>query len=395
MRALHVIPAVASRYGGPSTAIGPMCRALVNQGIETQILATDADGPGRLAVPLAAKTTWDGVPAIFFRRNASEAFKYSFGLSRWLRGHVQEFDVVHVHAVLSHASLAAGAACRRAGVPYIVRPLGTIARWSLGQKPWRKKAVLALAANRMLRRAAAIHCTSQGERDDAIAVFGLTRSVVIPLGIDPSWSDAGVAVRDSARPYVLALSRLHPKKDLELLIDAFLDAKEQVHGGWRLVIAGDGDRDYVARLGERIVARGAGDRVSLQGWVEGSAKQQLVRGAALFALASRHENFGLAVLEAMAAGVPALVSEEVQIAHEIQAAGAGWVVARTRDAFTRSLQIAMTNPELRERASRSARTLGARFTWPQVGRQLASLYRAACSADGIQDASLVCAASGR
>src|SRR4051812_48377431 len=113
MRALHVIPAVAVRYGGPSAAIVPMCRALIEQGIDAQIATTDADGDATLAVPLGTTTSWEGVPAIFFRRNISEAFKYSRGMAAWLDGHVASFDVVHIHAVLSHAPLAAAAACRR------------------------------------------------------------------------------------------------------------------------------------------------------------------------------------------------------------------------------------------------------------------------------------------
>ena len=150
MRVLHVIPAVASRYGGPSAAITPMCRALMDAGLDVRLVSTDADGPGRLAVSLGEDTTWGGVPTLFFPNDATESFKYSRSMAAWLDAHVREFDLVHIHAVLSHAPIAAGAACRRAGVPYIVRPLGTVASWSLASKPWRKKLLLALGAR--LRR---------------------------------------------------------------------------------------------------------------------------------------------------------------------------------------------------------------------------------------------------
>src|SRR5689334_14855658 len=100
MRVLHVIPAVAARYGGPSAAIVPMCRALIEQGVDTTIATTDADGLERLAVTVGSMTSWQGVPAIFFHRTISESFKYSIGLSAWLRQHVADFDVVHIHAVL-------------------------------------------------------------------------------------------------------------------------------------------------------------------------------------------------------------------------------------------------------------------------------------------------------
>src|SRR5690242_6756974 len=134
MRALHVIPAVASRYGGPSAAVVPMCDALVKAGVDTLIVTTNADGERTLDVPIGEPTMWRGVPAVFFNRTFSESFKYSPGLARWLRRHVTEFDVVHIHAVLSHTCLSAASACRTHRVPYILRPLGTLAPWSLRQK---------------------------------------------------------------------------------------------------------------------------------------------------------------------------------------------------------------------------------------------------------------------
>src|SRR5216683_7337951 len=126
MRVLHVIPSVAPRYGGPSNAVLAMCRALGRKGVDVLIATTDADGEGRLPVEHGRVTSYGGTPAIFFPRQWSEAFKYSHPLAHWLDQHVADFDAVHVHAVFSHACLAAGQACRRAGVPYVVRPLGTL-----------------------------------------------------------------------------------------------------------------------------------------------------------------------------------------------------------------------------------------------------------------------------
>src|SRR5262249_37786767 len=140
LRVLHVIPSVAPRDGGPSAAIAPMCRALAECGVEPFIVATDADGSGRLPLPIGEPSEWNGIPAVFFRRDLSTSLKYSRGVSRWLRDNVANFDVVHVHALMSHASLAAATASRRSDVPYIIRPLGTIAPWSLSQKRFRKRA---------------------------------------------------------------------------------------------------------------------------------------------------------------------------------------------------------------------------------------------------------------
>src|SRR4051794_2864178 len=107
-----------------------MCRALRKQGTDVLIATTDADGPSRLAVELGRTIDFQGVPTIFFARQWSERFSYSRPLARWLDRQVANFDAVHIHAVFSHACIAAARACRRHLVPYIVRPLGSLDPWS-------------------------------------------------------------------------------------------------------------------------------------------------------------------------------------------------------------------------------------------------------------------------
>src|SRR5215471_21324983 len=163
LRVLQVIPGVATRYGGPSQVIFKMCQALGSEGAEVMLATTDADGRGRLRVPLADPTIYNGVRTIFFPRQYGEGFKYSMPLARWLECNAAEFDVAAIHAVFSHSSLAAARACNRFAIPYIVRPLGSLSGWSLSQKPLRKRLVWHLAVREMLQSAAAIHYTSKEE----------------------------------------------------------------------------------------------------------------------------------------------------------------------------------------------------------------------------------------
>jgi glycosyltransferase involved in cell wall biosynthesis len=369
---LHVIPSVAARYGGPSHAIGPMCRALAAHGVRTTILTTNADGPHRLPVPLGSLTEWEGVPAVFFNRDTSEAFKYSRGLARWARGHVRDFDVVHIHAVLSHASLTAAASSYRHGVPYVMRPLGTLAPWSLGQKSWRKRVLLTVAARRTVANAAAIHCTSEEEKRGIEIAFPEARPLVIPLGIDPRFLE-GASVPDVARPYVLSVSRLHPKKNLETLIDAFLDVTAD-RPEWRLVIAGAGDPEYTRQLTQFIEARGAAGRVELAGWVDGPRKRTLMQRASLFALVSMHENFGISLLEALACGVPAVATRNVDLSEPIAHAGAGWIVEPSRHSVKEGLTAALSAHDGLAARGLAAKQLATRFTWPSIAAELSMMY---------------------
>jgi glycosyltransferase involved in cell wall biosynthesis len=161
---LHVIPAVAPRYGGPSAAIIGMCHALRELDMSTLVATTDADGDGRLDVADGEVQDYEGIPMVFFPRQASEAYKWSAPLAVWLRQHVRDFDVVHIHAVFSHSSVASARACLNHQVPYVLRPLGTLDPWSLNRHRWRKQVLIRFGAGRLLAGASAMHYTTDVER---------------------------------------------------------------------------------------------------------------------------------------------------------------------------------------------------------------------------------------
>ena len=382
LRILHVIPAIAPRYGGPTEAIFGMCRALGRRGIDVMIGTTDADGPGHLDITRGTAIVHRGVPTLVFRRQFSERFGYSRPIAAWLGRTAGRYHAVHVHAVFSHPSIAAARACRRRDVPYVVRPLGSLDPWSLRQNAAAKRVLWHVAVKRMLTSAAAVHYTTEQERHLAESALGLRNGVVIPIGVEladltKEESSGLFRTRHPAvgrGPYVLTLSRLHPKKNIELLIDAFLSTI----GGlgtvdWHLVVAGNGDADYVRALRQRAATHP--DRVLFVGWLEGEERASALREAALLALPSHQENFGLAVAEAMAAGVPVLVSEQVNLAPEIRAHQAGWVSGLEATALSAALCDAFTSEAERRRRGAAGRALvEARFSWGRVAADLERLY---------------------
>jgi glycosyltransferase involved in cell wall biosynthesis len=370
MKVLHVIPAVAPRYGGPSVSVPALCRALLAAGLDVTLLSTDADGPAELDVPLGEAIRYEGVRSLFFRRHLGDGFKYSAGLARWLRHHVAGFDLVHIHAVFSHSSLAAAGACRRAGVPYVVRPLGSLSPWGLRRKAVRKRMLQALAVRGMLDRAVALHFTSERERELAGPVTADRDSMVVPLGIDAGWLERPVAAGPDRDRTIVAMGRLHPVKNLELLVEAFAALERSgVTGGWRLVLCGDGDADYRTRL----EAAGRG-QVSFAGWLDDACKRDLLASAAIFAQPSHQENFGMAVLEALASEMPVVVTPAVGLAKDVAAASAGWVADPTVTAWTDVLGQAMVGTNERSVRGHRARRLAGRFSWPRVGAELAARY---------------------
>lgn len=363
-----------------------MCRALPDCGVEPLIVTTDADGKGgRLPVDIDRVLALAGARTLFFRRRWSEAYKYSFGLSRWLSANVSNYDLVHIHAVFSHSCLAAARACRRHGVPYVVRPLGTLDPWSLRQKRFRKCLFWYGGVKRMLQGAAAIHYTTVDERQLAEALPRLPTGVVIPLGVDeellrPAASSSSFRQEHKAleqSPYVLMLGRLHPKKGLEPFIECFLRLTNRPpFRNWKLVLAGEGDGAYTAKLKRLVVCGGGDDRVVFAGWLGGDDRIAAIREAALLALPSYQENFGLSAVEALACGVPVLVSEFVNIADAIREEDAGWVTGLDQADLSRTLADALVSEDERLRRGAGGATLvRKRYTWSAVARQLSDLYR--------------------
>ena len=375
MNILHVIPGVARRYGGPTQAIFELCRALQREDLEVEICTTDSDGPNRLPVKVNTPVEYEGVRCHFFRREWTETFQYSPSMKLWLDQNVARYDLVHIHAIFSHALPAAANACCQHGIPYIVRPAGSLEPWCIRQKPVRKWVAWHAFVHRALSHAAAIHYTTEQERVGTESAFGLQRGIVVPNGVPEHLAQATRPPSEKP-PTLLALSRIHPKKGLDLLLRVFIELKTQGQLiGWRLIIAGDGERRYVEHLQNLARGTAAEPFVEWTGWLESDTKLSAMRKASLFVLSSHQENFGIGVLEAMACGTPVLVSRHVGLATEIQEARAGWVVgldaAGLRDGL---IEACGADDELEQRGVAARRLVRERFTWPRIAAEWTSRY---------------------
>jgi glycosyltransferase involved in cell wall biosynthesis len=345
-----------------------MCRALMQQGIEVLLLST-TDGLSETRDVVEYK----GVPAIIFPPQWGASFKYSRPLASWLSSKIRNFDLAHIHAVFNHSSVAASQACRKAGVPYIIRPLGTLDPWSMTQKSLRKRLFWQVTGKAMLHHAAAVHYTSEVEKLSTEGHLGLNHGKVIALGIDANNSNSNAQLR--GEPYVLVLSRLHPKKGLHVLIDAFLALVEQGElANWRLIIAGDGLPDYVSKLKAKVAASPQRNRIVFTGWLDDENKHAMLGGASLLALPSHQENFGLCVMEALSHAVPVLVSPNVNLAAEIVSANAGWIAAVDKDALTAKLIEALGDEDELVKRGRAGKQLSQKYSWENTASALIKVY---------------------
>jgi glycosyltransferase involved in cell wall biosynthesis len=387
LRVLHVIPSLGPARGGPSVALPIMARGLTRCGVEIHVAATDDNGSDRLSIPLNQAVVGDGVAVWYFPRQA-RTYTFSWPLTRWLVRHVSDYDLVHIHALFSYPSVSAAWCAQRAGVPYVVRPLGTLNRWGMTRRrPWLKRLSFALVERRILTGAAAVQYTSEQECEEARELGVQAHAVVIPLGIElnehenlPS-PDKFLCRHPSLaeRTIILFMSRLDPKKGLDLLLPAFAQLRT-THPDTALVIAGSGPRNFIDSLQNQVQNLSLADNVLMTGFLSGEDKLAALAASDLFVLPSYSENFGIAPVEAMAAGLPVILSDRVGIAKEVQDAEAGFVVSCDASAVAEALHCLVSNADLRRRLGDNARSLaGDRFSSDAAAHRLVDLYRSVLS----------------
>lgn len=383
MRVLHVVASLAPRHGGPTSAAFGMVSALREQGVDASLLSSDDDVGAALDVPLNEWTTRSDVPVLYLprvqaRQHTLVGFTYTPGMKDWLRMHVRDYDFIHIHTVFSHPANVAMREARRAGVPYAVRPLGQLCRWSMQQRGWVKRLQLALVTRRNIDGAAFIHTTAAMESEETAELGFKSPCRVLAHGIDmpPEIPDARLSLRQelgvpSDMPVVVFMSRFHEKKGIELLLRACTHLT-----CFKLVLAGVGDPPYEARLRALVTELKLDDHVHWHGFVEGDAKWRLLQGSDLFVLPSYSENFGIAVLEAVACGLPVLISDQVALADDVRLHRVGRVTAL--DDLPGALAAMMADDsELADIRLRARKVAAEHFSWPAAARRLIQAYESA------------------
>ena len=368
MRVLHVVPTYlpATRYGGPIFAVHGLCKALAARGHEVEVFTTNVDGDGVSDVPLGTAVEWEGVRVRYFEPVMRRLY-YSPAMRRALHARIHEFDLVHAHSVFLWPTASAARAAHGAGVPYVISPRGMLVP-ELIQRRSRlaKMAWITLVERRNFLHACAIHFTSERERDDAVRLgVVVPRAAIAPNGIDiPRLCGEP---RDPS--LILYLGRINWKKGIDRLIDAVART-----GGARLVIAGRDDENYAATLAVH-------ERVTFVGEVNGEAKERLLATAAMLVLPSISENFGNAVLEAMAQATPVIVTPGVGLARDVEEAGAGIVTDGDPVPLAAAIERLLVDEALRLTMGGRGRALvEGRFGWDRVAVAMESLYHSCLSA---------------
>ena len=342
MRLLHVIRSVSPAQGGTAEGLRQSVLATAALGHHAEVLTLDADGDDWVAAFPAPTHTLGPV---------GSTYGYCRRLVPWLRENARDYDAVVVHGLWQYHSLATWRALRGGRVPYFVYPHGMLDPWFKRHYPLKhlkKRLYWPWAERRVLRDAAAVLFTAEEEQRLAAESFATYRvaPAVVGFGIDldasaqASSASTFLAGRPELRGkrIVLFLGRIHEKKGGDLLIEAFAEVARDVPA-LHLVMAGPDDRGHERSRLEAMAARlGIDERVTWTGLLVCADKWSALRAAEVFALPSHQENFGVAVVEALALGLPVVVSDKVNIWREIERAGAGFAGSDTAEATAASLR---------------------------------------------------------
>ncbi len=382
MRVTHVIPGLTYERGGTSTVLEALTRHQVAAGLDVTVLRTDQGARrGERPVPLAT-----GVQERVAKVIGPDRVAYAPGFARLVRDQLPRTDILHVHSVFTypvHATLRAAAKSR---VPVVLSPHGILHRRRLVMSPRQKRVYLSIWGGLVRRACTVWHYTSDEEAAESWPYDNSPR-FVLGLGIDPEPFEIDRAAarqavatrwpRISDRPYVLFLGRIHPLKRPDLMLESFLaSAPADCH----LVFAGPDEVGLWADLAGRYLRDpAAADRVAFLGPVVGADKYALLAGARLFALPSEHENFGVTIIEALAAGTPVLASDRADAGRAAE--GYAETVPLEPAVWRAALRATLTRPAVTAEWSESTRRwVRDRFGWGPLVARLTDQYTRILSA---------------
>ncbi len=359
-RVIHVVPRIHDEASGPSYSVVRLCQSLIHKGEDVRLAVME---------PVPEKQDFEFICA----------FPYGFGprllavspsMKRWLREQAVsgKAAVIHNHSLWIMPNMYPGDAVRGTACKLVLAPRGTLSSWALSHSALKKRLMWWWRQKRVLERAHAFHATSMTELEE-IRALGFRQPVaVIPNGIDIPSPD-----EKKTRRQVLFLSRIHPKKGLPLLLEAW-GRIEKDFPDWELIIAGPDERGHLAEL-RNLAGALSLTRCVFPGPLLGDDKLAAYRTASLFVLPSHSENFGMVVAEALAAGTPAIVTKGAPWAG-LEREGAGWWVDISVDSLEMAMRSAMAKSpeELKQMGRRGREWMKRDFSWDRIAADMAAFY---------------------
>ena len=380
MKVLHIVASMASEYGGPGASVLGLTSALMHEGISCEIFTTrwkdsHADAMRPSAVPIHRFDV--GFLAQFW-----PGYSKALAKALWNKIGGGTFDLVHVHEPWHYPGFIAFRAARRRGIPYVLSPHGEFGEYCLRHKAFKKQIYMGMIQGHILKFADSLHALTKEEMASISKVGYKSSCFVVPNGIDssqfeklPDISEFMAAYPDlSGKRVILFMGRLHSKKGLDVLARSYVSLSHKFKDVALLVVGPDEDGTR-KRMESILKVSPALRRVVFTGMLTGKDKLAALACADLFVLSSYSEGFSMAVLEALAGGLPVVISKHCNFP-EVSEHDAGFVVELNDAALTEAISTLLSDDQLRIRMGQNGLNLvREKYTWDAIAASMAGLYR--------------------
>lgn len=375
MRVLHVAASLSPEWGGPVKVIQGLTESLVKRGVEISIFAPSKNQQEAI-IP-------EGVNVRLFPESIFTKIwrNHSFHLSKTLRKEAGRFDIMHIHEIWHHSHFAAYRIAKSLGIPFIVTIHGALEPWGLNFKKFKKKVYSSLIQRRILEQASALHAITTREVE-SIKNFKINNKiVVIENGIDlnefqnlppkQKLVEHFPELRD--KEILLFLGRLHINKGLDILIRAFSRVVEK-HPNARLLLVGPDENGYKEHIVRLIREENITEKVIFTGLLVGEKKHSALSGADLFVLPSYSEGFSISILEAMASGLPVIITKPCNFP-EVEEQNAGIVINPNVSELEDAMSKLLANTEIRQNMGKNGKKLIMdKYNWGTISDKMLNLY---------------------
>ena len=359
LRVLHTTASLDADHGGPPRTISAVAEHLGRLGLDVGVLALAQTGSASTVQPDPAAAS-----TLFVAPGRAPARRFRQAIGAWRP------ELVHDHGLWLPTNHAAARAAHAAGVPFVASARGMLEPWARNHGRLKKSVAWWAYQRRDLASAALLHATAPSEAESLRAAGLRVPIAVVPNGVEVP-PEAPPAPRSGARR-ALFLSRVHPKKGLPMLLDAWAALAPE---GWELVLAGPDEGGHRAELDAQARRLGLGGAVTFAGPVADGDKWALYRSADLFVLPTHSENFGVVVAEALASGVPVLTTTGAPWA-ELVSHQCGWWVDPEPRAIREALAAALgaSDAEREAMGERGRALVEAVYGWPGIAARMAEAY---------------------
>lgn len=353
MKILQVVPSYkpAYVYGGPIESVAKLCEGLAAAGHTVDVYTTTANGTTELPVEPNKKVMVDGVSVTYFKRITKDHTHISPALWQQLYKNCRDYDIVHIQSWWNILVIVAAVICHLRKVKVVISPRGMLSEYILTATNSKAKQLIHSIAGRKALAKSYFHATSQIEYEECRKLIPGWQGFLLPniLTLPP----IPICKEKNEVFTMLFLSRIHPKKGIEFLLEALSLTSVPM----KLRIAGSGEEDYIRKLQQQTAALGIADKVEWIGWKNREEKFTELMKADLFVLVSHNENFANVVIEALHVGTPVLVSEQVGLAQFVEEKQMGWVIALDARAIAGKLEMIQAAQTERARIQEHSRAL--------------------------------------